>query len=62
LEEKGNYLRNGLQKVLEESGVPFVINSMGSMISIHFSQQPVNDFASASAANNALFNKFFTPC
>ena len=59
LEEKGNYLRKGLQKVLEESGVPFVINSMGSMISIHFSQQPVIDFASASAANNALFNKFF---
>ncbi|MGI8597634.1 MAG: glutamate-1-semialdehyde 2,1-aminomutase [Chitinophagaceae bacterium] len=59
LEEKSNYLKNGLEKVLEASGVPFVINSMGSMISIHFSQQPVIDFASASSANNALFNKFF---
>ena len=59
LEEKGTYLKAGLQKVLEASGTPFVINHLGSMISVHFSQQPVIDFASASAANNALFNKFF---
>jgi len=59
LEEKGTYLKNGLQKVLEASGTPFVINHLGSMISVHFSEKPVIDFASASAANNALFNKFF---
>ena len=29
------------------------------MISIHFSDKPVIDFASAASANNALFNKFF---
>jgi glutamate-1-semialdehyde 2,1-aminomutase len=29
------------------------------MISIHFSDHPVIDFASASTANNAFFNKFF---
>jgi glutamate-1-semialdehyde 2,1-aminomutase len=29
------------------------------MISVHFSGQPVTDFASASSANNGLFNKFF---
>jgi glutamate-1-semialdehyde 2,1-aminomutase len=29
------------------------------MISVHFSDKPVNNFASAAAANNALFNKFF---
>ena len=59
LEEKGNYLKAGLQKILEASGIPFVINQMGSMISVHFSDKPVVDFASASAANNNLFNKFF---
>src|SRR5438270_12034095 len=31
LEEKGNYLKNGLQKVLEASNIPFVINHMGTM-------------------------------
>jgi glutamate-1-semialdehyde 2,1-aminomutase len=59
LEEKGNYLRNGLQQVLEQWGKPFVINQMGSMISVHFSEKPVIDFASASSANNAFFNKYF---
>ena len=59
LEEKGNYLKQGLEKVLKESNIPFVINHLGSMISIHFSDHPVVDFASAASANNGLFNKFF---
>ncbi len=59
LEEKGKYLKDGLQKTFEETAIPFVINQIGSMISVHFSEKPVTDFASASAANNALFNKFF---
>jgi glutamate-1-semialdehyde 2,1-aminomutase len=59
LEEKGNYLKQGLEKVLKEANIPFVINHLGSMISIHFSDHPVVDFASAASANNALFNKFF---
>jgi glutamate-1-semialdehyde 2,1-aminomutase len=59
LEEKGNYLKNGLQKVLTEANTPFVINHLGTMISIHFGEKPVIDFATAAAANNALFNKFF---
>jgi glutamate-1-semialdehyde 2,1-aminomutase len=59
LEEKASYLEQGLTKVFEEKKTPFVINHLGSMISVHFSDHPVVDFASASSANNALFNKFF---
>jgi glutamate-1-semialdehyde 2,1-aminomutase len=59
LEEKGQYLASGLKRVLASFSTPFVINHMGTMISIHFSEQPVTDFATASAANNSLFNKFF---
>ncbi len=59
LEEKGNYLKQGLEKVLAQYNIPCVINQMGSMISIHFSDKPVTDFSSASSANNQLFNKFF---
>lgn len=59
LEEKGNYLHQGLQKTLSTTGTPFVINHMGSMISVHFSKTPVKDFASAAAADNSLFGKFF---
>ena len=59
LEEKGTYLKNELQKKLEAAHIPFVINHLGTMISVHFSDHPVVDFASASSANNTLFNKFF---
>jgi glutamate-1-semialdehyde 2,1-aminomutase len=59
LEEKGEYLKTGLNKVLSDSGIPYVINHLGSMISVHFSEKPVIDFASAAAANNNFFNKYF---
>jgi glutamate-1-semialdehyde 2,1-aminomutase len=59
LEEKSDYLHAGLKNVLGETGIPYVINHLGSMISVHFSEKPVTDFASAAAANNQLFNKFF---
>ena len=59
LEEKTNQLRSGLQTVFRNAQVPCVFNHVGSMISLHFSEQPVTNFASAAAANNELFNKFF---
>ncbi len=59
LEEKTAYLHKGLQEVLNACGKPFIINRLGSMISVHFSEKPVTDFASAAAADNAFFNQFF---
>ena len=59
LEEKTIYLRTGLDKVLKAWGQPYIINQMGSMISIHFSDHPVVDFASAASANNDRFKKYF---
>jgi glutamate-1-semialdehyde 2,1-aminomutase len=59
LEQKSTYLKVGLNEVLKKSGTPFVINQVGSMISIHFSENPVIDFTSASLANNQLFSQFF---
>lgn len=59
LDQKTAYLHAGLEKALQAVGVPYVINRMGSMISLHFSDHPVNNFASAASANNQLFNKYF---
>jgi len=59
LDAKTMYLKEGLQDVLNQWGQPFVINHIGSMISVHFSETPVTDFASAQAADNARFNKLF---
>ncbi|HET9057746.1 MAG TPA: glutamate-1-semialdehyde 2,1-aminomutase [Chitinophagaceae bacterium] len=59
LEEKTIYLRDGLNEVLKVWGQPYVINQLGSMISVHFSDHPVVDFSSASSANNERFKKYF---
>jgi glutamate-1-semialdehyde 2,1-aminomutase len=59
LDEKTIYLKAGLDNALRASGFPYVINQLGSMISVHFSEKPVTDFASAAAANNGMFNQFF---
>ena len=59
LEEKTLYLKDGLDKVFQVANIPVVINRFGSMISLHFSNHPVADFASAATANNELFKKFF---
>ena len=59
LDAKTAYLHEGLDAVLQTSGIPYVINRLGSMISVHFSEQPVTDFATAAAANNNRFSKYF---
>jgi len=59
LGDKTEYLHKGLNEVLTAWGEPFRINRFGSMISIHFSDYPVTDFASAASANNELFKKYF---
>jgi glutamate-1-semialdehyde 2,1-aminomutase len=59
LDEKAAYLHKGLDRVLKPSNISYVINRLGSMISVHFSDKPIVDFASASAANNQRFNQYF---
>jgi glutamate-1-semialdehyde 2,1-aminomutase len=59
LEEKTSYLREGLDEQLKKSGRPYRINQFGSMISVHFSDQDVVDFATAAACDIPHFNKMF---
>jgi glutamate-1-semialdehyde 2,1-aminomutase len=59
LEEKALYLKVGLDNVLKVSGLPYVINHFGTMLSIHFSNHPVRNFEDASNAQNEIFNEFF---
>jgi len=59
IEAKADRLHAGLDEVLKASGVPYVINHLGSMISVHFSAKSVENFDDAAAANNNLFSKFF---
>ncbi|PKD21077.1 glutamate-1-semialdehyde aminotransferase [Salegentibacter salinarum] len=60
IDKKTAYLHEGIEKVLLENNVAHTINRVGSMISIHFGEEPVVDFESAAkSAGNGIFNKFF---
>lgn len=59
LADKTAYLHKGIEGVLTDKGVPHQINSYGSMISVHFTDAPVTDFASSAKGNNETFKKYF---
>ncbi|MCZ4317388.1 glutamate-1-semialdehyde 2,1-aminomutase [Aequorivita viscosa] len=59
INKKTEYLHNGLQAALTAENVKFTINRVGSMISVHFSEESVTDFTSAVHANNESFKTFF---
>lgn len=59
LEEKTEYLHKGIAQVLIENKITHTINRVGSMISVHFAEEAVTDFASASVGANDTFKKFF---
>lgn len=59
LDKKCAYLHKGIAEVLEKHEIPYSINRMGSMISVHFEKEAVVNFASAAKANNETFKKYF---
>jgi glutamate-1-semialdehyde 2,1-aminomutase len=59
LEEKTKYLHTGIDEALNKNGIVHTINRIGSMISVHFSEEPVIDFDSAAKGNNETFKSFF---
>lgn len=59
LAKKTTYLRRGISKALMEHNIPHTINSIGSMLSVHFSETAVVDFNTATIADNNHFKQFF---
>ena len=59
LDKKTETLHWGMQDVLDKKGIPYQINRLGSMISLHFTDLEVVDFDSATHGNNTLFKNYF---
>ena len=59
LEEKTAYLEAGLRKVLTENNKTFVINRVGSMISVFFCENAVENYEDAAKADTPEFKAFF---
>jgi len=59
LESKTQQLHEGIASILNKKGIVHQINRLGSMISVHFCEEPVVDFETAAAGNNAHFKNYF---
>jgi glutamate-1-semialdehyde 2,1-aminomutase len=59
LADKTEHLHEGFDNVLRQKDIPYQINRYGSMISLHFTGEPVIDFASSAKGNNDTFKKYF---
>ncbi len=59
LEEKSSYLEDGIKTNLKSLGKNFTVNRVGSMLTLFFNEEKVNDFAAAVKSNTVMFGKYF---
>ena len=59
LDEKTAYLENGIKEVLTKNNRPFVINRVGSMMSVFFCDGVVENYEDAAKGDTPDFNNFF---
>lgn len=59
LDKKTAYLHEGIGNALKSNNVTHTINRIGSMMSVHFTDQPVIDFESAATGSTETFKTFF---
>ena len=59
LTQKTNYLCEQMKSELNEKGINYQLNQVGSMMSLHFCEAEVVDFETSSHGNNELFKKYF---
>ncbi|MBW2095686.1 MAG: glutamate-1-semialdehyde 2,1-aminomutase [Deltaproteobacteria bacterium] len=60
LEQRSQMLFSGLESLAEKAGIPVVVNRVGSMGSLFFSDAPVSDFAGAKKSDRDLFKKYYS--
>ena len=59
LEEIGTKIVSGFQKNMQQLGLHYTINHIGSMFSIFFTEHPVSNFETAKTADLQLFAAYF---
>ena len=59
LEEIGTNLTNGMKANISKLGLNYTLNHVGSMFTLFFTDQPVNNFEDAKTSDTALFGRYF---
>jgi glutamate-1-semialdehyde 2,1-aminomutase len=60
LERQSEMLFSGLKSSAEAASIPVVVNRVGSMGSLFFSDIPVTDFATAKRCDGDMFRRYYT--
>lgn len=59
LEEKGEKLYGGMEKILKEKGLPYQLNHVASLGSLFFTDQKVVDYTTAKTSDTTAFSGYF---
>ena len=59
LEEISSRLATGIREVINNLGLPYRLNRVGSMMSLFFTDTEVRDFSSAEHTDTEIFNQYF---
>jgi glutamate-1-semialdehyde 2,1-aminomutase len=59
LSARTRVLCDGLQAIADGEGVAFSTHRVGGMFGVFFTQEKVTSYAQATAADTAMFNRFF---
>lgn len=59
LEERGNQLFGGMREIIERTGAECTVNSIGSIGSIFFTAEKVENYQDARKSDLAVFRKYF---
>jgi glutamate-1-semialdehyde 2,1-aminomutase len=60
LEQRSEMLFSGLKSSAEAADIPVVVNRVGSMGSLFFSDSPVTDFIAAKKSDGDMFKRYYT--
>lgn len=59
LEEKGAYLKAGLQAILNQLRLPYQIHQVGSLLTLFFTEREIRSFADVQTCDVNLFERYF---
>ncbi len=59
LEEATTHMVDGMKQNLEQLGLNYTINHVGSMFTLFFTDQQVHDFETAKTSDTAMFGRYF---
>jgi glutamate-1-semialdehyde 2,1-aminomutase len=59
LEKKGKFLKSEIEKQLVECGLNYTVNQIGSMFTLFFTNQKVQNFSDAKTSDTVKFGQYF---